>query len=170
MSYVERPGKSVFRHGKRIETVELVPTAALRQQQKKEEAFVLMPLARAAEVTKCMKAKGVMVWIVLLYLVWKNKKQTVKLSNEVIKHYGVSRHVKYRALVALEAAGIIAVEWQNGRTPLVNCFGANLYYSRAESVRLRNRTCITAAHQVLSYLLLLLLLSSNIIIMGDKKD
>jgi hypothetical protein len=119
MSYVERPGKPVFRQGKRIETVELVPTAAPRQQQKKEEAFVLMPLARAAEVTECMKAKGVMVWIALRYLAWRNKNQTVKLSNEIMKRYGVSRHVKYRALVALEAAGIITVEWQNGRTPLV---------------------------------------------------
>jgi hypothetical protein len=119
MSYVERPGKPIFRHGKHIETIELVPTAALRRQQKKEEAFVLMPLARAAEVTKCMQAKGVMVWIALLYLAWKNKNQTVKLSNEILKRYGVSRHVKYRALAALEAARIIAVEWQNGRTPLV---------------------------------------------------
>jgi hypothetical protein len=121
MSYVERPGKPVFRHGKHIETVELVPliSSAKRRKARQEDAFVLVPLARAAEVTKSMKAKGVMVWIVLLYLAWKNNNQTVKLSNEVIKHYGVSRHTKYRALATLEAAGIIAVEWQNGRAPLV---------------------------------------------------
>lgn len=121
MSYVERPGKPVFRHGKRIETVELVPLtpSAKRRKARQEEAFVLVPLTRAAEVVKCMREKGVMVWIVLMYLAWKDKSPTVQLSNEIMKRYGISRHTKYRALATLEAAGIVTIEWQNKQAPMV---------------------------------------------------
>src|SRR6266566_6186520 len=45
MSYVERPGKPVFRHGKRIETIELVPPASMRRKRRKpfESQFVMVP-------------------------------------------------------------------------------------------------------------------------------
>jgi hypothetical protein len=108
----------VMRQGRRI-LVENITPAATKQKTKREEAFALVPLARAAEVTKCMRVRGAMVWIVLLYLAWKNKSPTVQLSNEILEHYGINRHMKYRALATLEAGGIITVEWRGKRAPMV---------------------------------------------------
>jgi hypothetical protein len=87
-----------------VKTLEYKPSAK-KQKAKREEAFALVPLARAAEVTKCTKTQGAMVWIALVYLAWKNKNPTVLLSNKTLRRYGVNRHVKYRALATLEAAG-----------------------------------------------------------------
>ena len=101
-----------------VETLEYKPSAK-KQKAKQEEAFALVPLARAAEVTKCTKTQGAMVWIVLIYLAWKNKNPTVSLSNETMRQYGVNRHVKYRALARLEAAGIITIKWRNKQSPIV---------------------------------------------------
>jgi hypothetical protein len=101
-----------------VKTLPYKPSAK-KQKAKQEEAFALVPLARAAEVTKCTKTQGAMVWIVLVYLAWKNKNPTVSLSNETMRRYGVNRHVKYRALAMLEAAGIITIEWRNKQSPIV---------------------------------------------------
>jgi hypothetical protein len=101
-----------------VETLDYKPSAKKRKA-KREEAFALVPLARAAEITKCMRAKGTMVWIVLVYLAWKNKSPTVQLSNEAVRRYGVSRHAKYRALITLEAAGIVSVKWRHKQAPMV---------------------------------------------------
>ena len=101
-----------------VETLEYKPSAKKRKA-KQEEAFALVPLARAAEVTKCTKTQGAMVWIVLAYLAWKNKSPTVTLSNETMRQYGVNRHVKYRALATLEAAGIVTIKWRNKQSPIV---------------------------------------------------
>jgi hypothetical protein len=101
-----------------VETLDYKPSAK-KQKAKQEEAFALVPLARAAEVTKCTKTQGAMVWIVLAYLAWKNKSPTVTLSNETMRQYGVNRHVKYRALATLEAAGIVTIKWRNKQSPIV---------------------------------------------------
>jgi hypothetical protein len=101
-----------------VKTLEYKPSAK-KQKAKQEKAFALVSLARAAEVTKCTKTQGAMVWIVLVYLAWKNKSPIVSLSNKTMRRYGVNRHVKYRALATLEAAGIITVEWRNKQSPIV---------------------------------------------------
>jgi hypothetical protein len=101
-----------------VETLDYKPSAKKRKT-KQEEAFVLVPLARAAKVTKCTKTQGAMVWIVLIYLAWKNKNPTVTLSNEILKRYGVNRHTKYLALARLEAAGIVTIKWRDKQSPIV---------------------------------------------------
>jgi DNA-binding MarR family transcriptional regulator len=46
----------------------------------------------------------------LLFRVFKERRQTIKLANGVLEIYGVSRGQKWRALKELEALGLIRVE------------------------------------------------------------
>jgi Fic family protein len=39
MNYIERPGKPVFRHGKRIETIEVLPSSPAKRQRPRRKPF-----------------------------------------------------------------------------------------------------------------------------------
>ena len=47
------------------------------------------------------------------------KRETVTLTGSVLNQLGVSRHAKYRALAALEKAGLVRVERRTGKNPTV---------------------------------------------------
>jgi hypothetical protein len=86
----------------------------------KKETFVKVPLwwiERAAHATRAPQA-FVCVW--LLHLAWKTKSTTFPLPNGLLEARGVERHTKYRALAALEAAGMITVDRRDRKTPIIN--------------------------------------------------
>jgi hypothetical protein len=85
----------------------------------KKDAFVKVPLWWAETAAKATKTPKAMVWIQLLYAAWKAKRSTFPLPNGRLKKAGVTRFAKCRALRELEAVGLITVEWQHGKTPLV---------------------------------------------------
>jgi len=60
-----------------------------------------------------------MVWIWLLYLAWSQHTKTFRLPNERLGVRGVSPDAKTRALRELEAAGLIRVERNRGKSPCV---------------------------------------------------
>ena len=47
------------------------------------------------------------------------REQPVTVPDELCAEFGVTRQTRYRALRALEAAGLIRVEWHNGRLPRI---------------------------------------------------
>jgi len=55
----------------------------------------------------------------LLFRVFKERRQTIKLANGVLEIYGVSRGQKWRALKELEALGLIRVEHCERKSPRV---------------------------------------------------
>ena len=59
------------------------------------------------------------VGIALWFLAGLKKVGTVTLSSSVLEDLGVSRFSGYRALQALESAGLISVDRHTGRNPLV---------------------------------------------------
>ena len=62
-------------------------------------------------------ASFVCVW--LLHLAWKSGSMTFPLPNGRLTKQGANRRAKRRALANLEAAGLITVERQGGKTPVV---------------------------------------------------
>jgi hypothetical protein len=105
----------VIRQGRRIE-VEILSTSA---KKKRGDAFAMVPLDWAIAATRATKTPQAMVWILLQHLAWKTKSNTFPLSNNGLRQAGVSREVKRRALMALEAAGLITVHRRGSRAPLV---------------------------------------------------
>ena len=57
--------------------------------------------------------------IVLRFLAGLNRSQTVALSSQELLNFGVSRKTGYRALKALQTAGLVTVDQKHGRHPRV---------------------------------------------------
>jgi hypothetical protein len=107
----------VSRHGRRIE-VETLNTG-VKPKRKLVEPFVKVPLHWASKAAKATRTSKAMVWVWLLHSSWKAKSPTFPLPNGKLKHDGVSRFIKRRALRELETAGLITVERRHGKTPVV---------------------------------------------------
>ena len=55
----------------------------------------------------------------LLYLHWKDNGEPIKLANGMLKMDGIDRHAKSRGLSELERRGLITVERQPRKSPIV---------------------------------------------------
>jgi hypothetical protein len=109
----------VTAYGKRI-LIETLETPHLQKSEaNRKEKFTKVPLQWAAEIAKCTGTRRAMVWILLLYMVWRNRSTTFPLSNAILARYGVSREMKRRTLEKLEAAGRIKVERRYKQSPIV---------------------------------------------------
>jgi hypothetical protein len=123
MRYVERPGKPVVRHGRRIEinTIEL-PTAPGRRQKRAstEETFARIPHERGMKLYKHINRAA---WVILLELdrlIFKSfGHNPVLLGNQNLKAVGINRKTKWTALRELQTAGVITVEQQGQGAALV---------------------------------------------------
>jgi hypothetical protein len=78
-----------------------------------------MPNAAAAAGFKALNCPQAYVWVYIHYRVWAEMNRTVPLANRTLAAAGVTRYAKYRALAALERAGLIRVERRGKRGPLV---------------------------------------------------
>jgi hypothetical protein len=89
------------------------------------ERYALFPMAWAER----LKGAPGQTWMVAVHVVyqdfWENTRkgkpsgQPFKLANGMLKIYSVPRQSKHRALHDLERRGLIAVEWQPKRSPVV---------------------------------------------------
>ncbi|HKF94008.1 MAG TPA: hypothetical protein VKB96_05275 [Gammaproteobacteria bacterium] len=77
-------------------------------------------LASAAQ----LPGKALHVSVVLWFFAGLKKTRIVSLPNKTLRLFGVSRNAKYRALGALEKAGLVVVERPPGRNPLVTLLDA----------------------------------------------
>lgn len=59
------------------------------------------------------------VMVELGYQVFKTHKREVVLSNTMLRSVGISRKAKIHALRQLEAAGVVAVDWEARKSPRV---------------------------------------------------
>jgi hypothetical protein len=107
----------VYRHGRCIEVETLNTATAIKKQQ--PDPFVKVPLRWAAKAAKATKTGKAMVWLELLYAAWQAKSNVITLSNKRLEQRGVNRFAKYRALRELEADGMIAIERQGKKAPVV---------------------------------------------------
>jgi hypothetical protein len=56
----------------------------------------------------------------VLHLHWKNYGKPFKLANGMLTYDGISHDTKLRALKELEQRGLVTVEWQERKSPIVH--------------------------------------------------
>jgi hypothetical protein len=66
-----------------------------------------------------LPGKSLEISMALWFLKGVTRKNTVKLSGKLIRSFGVSRSTFYRGLAAMENAGLISIQRQIGRSPMV---------------------------------------------------
>jgi hypothetical protein len=90
-----------------------------RKIQKRRRHFIMMPMAWRERLDGAT-GHTILVALDLIYLGWKSKGAPVKLANGMLRHDGISRHSKWRALNDLERRGLVTVERRSKRSPLVH--------------------------------------------------
>lgn len=90
-----------------------------KPRRRKTEPFVQLTLKLAAAAAKAAGGQRLFVLLWILYRGWKEKSDTVLVSNDALSEYGISRMTKYRALKNFEAAGLIRVDRPESRNPTV---------------------------------------------------
>src|SRR5450759_2876614 len=71
------------------------------------------------EVAAKLPGKTLHVALAICYLAGMNKLKPFRLTRRTIKVFGVSRHAAYRALGAMEEAGLVDVERHPGKNPVI---------------------------------------------------
>ena len=95
-------------------------------QSKQETKFFLHPKVQLVWIEKAAEL-GIQTLVVGLLLQFRavlNGKESVTLPKEFLSKFGVSRGTKRRALKKLEEAGLIRVEQETGRSPLITALKA----------------------------------------------
>ena len=85
----------------------------------RKDTFVKVPLWWIEQATRATKSPQAFVCVWLLHLAWKAGSTTFPLPNGRLTKQGADRRAKRRALANLEAAGLITVEREDGKTPVV---------------------------------------------------
>ena len=85
----------------------------------KTDLFAKVPLWWAEQAAQATKTPKAFVWVWLLHLAWKAQSNMFHLPNARLLDRGVSPYAKRRALRELEAAGLIRVVREVGKSPLV---------------------------------------------------
>jgi hypothetical protein len=104
------------------ETAIEVPDLAvkpIKRRTKRIKPFAQVELEETANAAKAMGTPRALIFAMLKHLAWQSKGKPFPLTNAVLKKYGISREVKRKALVALEAKGLIRVERHRTRSPVV---------------------------------------------------
>lgn len=94
--------------------------ASKRRAARRSQEFIKTPLCWVDQLAKTTHHRAtVFVALELLHSAWKNLGKPVVLSNTRMGEWGITRSEKQRALVELEAAGLITVDRSNCRAPRV---------------------------------------------------
>jgi hypothetical protein len=87
---------------------------------KKAQLFLRGPI-NYLQLVKASNLPGrsIHVFIAICFLYGVTKSKTFKLKNSLLREFGVKRKAGYRALRALENAGLVSVVRKNGSNPMV---------------------------------------------------
>ena len=90
------------------------------RQLDRRDKFVAGPIPlRWLTPASKLPGKALHVAMALRFLVGVERSSKVRLSRSALSRFGVDRHSTYRALHALEPAGLVLVERHRGRNPIV---------------------------------------------------
>jgi hypothetical protein len=90
-----------------------------KRRSRAKTKFVTLPYEQTLAAAGQAKCAPLAVLVELAHQVFKNHRTKVTLSNSVLRSVGVSQWAKNRALRQLEAAGMVAVDWEGGKAPRV---------------------------------------------------
>jgi hypothetical protein len=93
------------------------PSVATKMRKRREH-FVMLPLTWYERMRGADGQTYRVAWY-LLYLHWKGNGEPIKLANGMLAMDGVPPQTKRRALRDLERRGLITVEWQPRKSPIV---------------------------------------------------
>jgi hypothetical protein len=93
--------------------------AAAPKKKQKTEPFAKMPLWFAKAAADATDTPKMLVIVETLHQRFKTGRNTFPLRGTRLKKWGVGRWTKYRTLSELEAAGLIKVDRQRGKTPII---------------------------------------------------
>jgi hypothetical protein len=90
--------------------------------QKQQGQFIKLPVWWLDKLGEAPLATGTTHQVAchLLNLSFKNRRKTFKLPNGVLRGRGISRFMKWRALVDLEQRGLITIERQQRKSPIIS--------------------------------------------------
>jgi hypothetical protein len=87
---------------------------------RKSASFIKGPLPLGwMQRASCLPGKTLQVALTLWYLAGLKKTQSVRLASKQLAGMGVSRDAKYDALDRLASAGLVSVQQQSGKAPMV---------------------------------------------------
>ena len=66
-----------------------------------------------------LNGKALEIAVVIWHLKGLKRKNTVKLNGKLLREFKISRSTLYRGLAAMEKAGLISIQRQIGRSPMV---------------------------------------------------
>jgi hypothetical protein len=89
--------------------------------RKRREQFIMVPLRWKEALGAAPRASSAthQVALHLLHTHWKNQGKPFKLPNGLLRHDGINRHAKWRALEDLECRGLVRIERRQCRSPIV---------------------------------------------------
>lgn len=97
-----------------VEVIEPSSVKPSTRRRQRETAYAQIGLKAAAAAFKSARADKAFIWVWLQYLAWQKKSTTFSLPNDGLEQFGITRHVKYRALRDYVRAGLISVR-QEGK-------------------------------------------------------
>ena len=89
--------------------------------KKRRKYFAMLPMQwyeKLAKPVPACRCTCLVAWY-LLYLNWKNEGKPFKLANGMLAYDGIGHDSKLRALRDLEQRGLVTVEWQDRKSPIV---------------------------------------------------
>ena len=117
-----------------VETVDTgVKPSEARQRRRASLAktWAKIPHHRGIELAKRIRDPAMVVLLVLEHLIHGAKSNRVKLTNDLLKQYGITRPAKARGLRQLAKAGVITVEQDGKAAPVVT----HLWYTKGGELR-----------------------------------
>ena len=105
------------------QVAELAPfqkKSVAKPQRRSRTKFVMLPYEQTLAAAGHLKNAPLAVLVELAHQMFKTKKDTVPLTNSVLRAVGISPGAKLRALRQLKALGMVEVTWRGERkSPLV---------------------------------------------------
>jgi hypothetical protein len=102
-----------------LENLKLPDNFALEAVPSRRDQFVKVPLAWVDRLDGAHCAATSKIALHLLWKSFKDRRQTIKLANGALALKGVTRGQKSRAIQELKTLGLIKVEHQLRKSPLV---------------------------------------------------
>jgi hypothetical protein len=103
----------------------VTPTIArLTAKRRRRQKFIMVPWPWFERLKPSRRGSTYRVAMFLLHLHWRNGGQPIKLSNVVLEEVGIGRRSKWNAIRELEQLGLIQVERQHRRSPVITLVDA----------------------------------------------
>jgi hypothetical protein len=98
----------------------VTPTIArLTAKRRRRQKFIMVPWSWFERLKPSRRGSTYRLAMLLQHLHWRNGRQPIKLSNVALAEVGIDRRSKWNAIRELEQLGLIRVERQRRKSPVI---------------------------------------------------